>query len=115
MMVSQPARAGNGRTAAENREYALIANRSRSPEQRRATAEAMWRGRRDKARLRIIDKWGPQPPDVMEELIDQDISVQMSRARAKALTMRRQARAAAERLAQAEAELAEAIAADSVA
>jgi len=99
MSVSQPERARNGRTKQENIAFAKAANAARSPEQTRAAAEAMQKGRRAAARRRIEERWGPQPESIIERLIDREISGQMAMARAKGLTLARKRREAAERAA----------------
>jgi hypothetical protein len=104
-MVSHASGQGNGRSKAENIAYAKLANAARSPEQIRATAEAMRKGRRDAARRRIEERWGPQPAGLIEDMIDRELAGQMARMRAKALTARRKAREAGEQLAAAEADL----------
>ena len=109
MTARQPAtrnRVGNGKTAAENQVYARIARSGMTRDQELRSAEAARKGRRDAAARRITAVNGPLPGDVFERLIDRDISAQMDRARAKALTARRHAREAAEQEAAAVAGLA---------
>lgn len=98
-------RSGNGRTAAENAAYAAMASNARSRGQQLAAVDRMNAGRREHARQRIIERDGPQPDKIMPRLIDIEIKRQMAAARAAALTARRKAREADERLAAAEAEL----------
>jgi hypothetical protein len=90
--MTAPGLGRNGRTAAENAAYASMAANARSRDRQLASAEAMRRGRREHARRRVEERDGPQPADVMERLIDQEIARQMAAARAAALTARRRIR-----------------------
>ena len=101
-MHATRATARNGRTPAENKEYARIGNRGLTPDQRRANAAAGLAGRRRKIAGRIDPQRLLSPADLDRE-IDREILDQLARARAAALTGRRHA---AEQAAQAEADLA---------
>ena len=99
-------RNSNGRTKAENQAYAKIGRAGLTRQQEVTAAATARAGRRAKAAERIIARDGKLEPDVLERRIDAEIANQMTRARAAALTARRRAREAADRLAAAEAELA---------
>jgi len=85
--------ADNGRSPAENREYAIIARRSQSRATELAAAERAWQGRRAKARERVTERDGELPPDVLERRVNMEIGAQLARARK--LTLRRQRQQAA--------------------
>lgn len=106
-MESHPRTARNGRTPAENRLYASIANHGLTREQQLKNARAGWEGRRAKIAARI-DPEGILGQAERDRLINRELADQLQRGLARALTARRKARDLAARKAAADAELAEA-------
>jgi hypothetical protein len=65
----------------------------------------MQQGRRRAAGERVLARLGPIPGDQLEREIDKELDGQLMRMRAAALTSKRKAREAAEKLAEAERDL----------
>ena len=98
-------RRGNGRSPAENKIYAQLGRRGLSRQQELDAAAAMQQGRRRAAGERVLARLGPIPGDQLEREIDKELDGQLMRMRAAALTSKRKAREAAEKLAEAERDL----------
>lgn len=89
--------ARNGRTPAENKAYTDIARAGISRQSQLDKTAKMRAARRANVAAAITEAEGSMPADVLERRVTERICADLARARAKALTARRQLRQARER------------------